>query len=125
MHEKEKNRLLKKGDIAMMAIALISVLILCGMNYHQKQGDTVCVTINGEKKNYALSENQTIEVFDGSQCTNEIVIQDGTVYMQSADCPDQICVRHKAIYRNGESIVCLPNKVYIQVESGQEKEIDN
>ena len=45
--------------------------------------------------------------------------------MIEADCPDLICVHHKPISRQGESIVCLPHKVIVEVtgeESAQEDE---
>ena len=44
--------------------------------------------------------------------------------MESADCPDQICVRQKAISKEGESIICLPNKVVVSIVGGEEKELD-
>ena len=47
------------------------------------------------------------------------------VYMEKANCKDLICVKHKPISKNGESIICLPNQVYIEVISDVEKEIDN
>ena len=44
-----------------------------------------------------------------------LVIHDGNADMESADCPNQICVHHSAISHTGETIVCLPNKVVIEV----------
>ncbi|MDR2615872.1 MAG: FAD:protein FMN transferase, partial [Oscillospiraceae bacterium] len=44
-------------------------------------------------------------------------IAPGEVYMLSADCRDQICVRHAALrggYGAAGPIVCLPNKVVIK-----------
>ena len=35
-------------------------------------------------------------------------------------CPDQICVHEKAISADGESIICLPNKIVVEVESDKE-----
>ena len=46
---------------------------------------------------------------------NRLVICDGKAYMETATCPDGICVAHRPIFRNGESIVCLPNRVVITV----------
>ena len=37
--------------------------------------------------------------------------------MENASCPDGICVSHRPIFRDGESIVCLPNRVVITVVS--------
>ena len=45
-----------------------------------------------------------------------VMVIDGTkVYMESADCPNQICVHHGAISHTGETIVCLPNRVVIEI----------
>ena len=43
--------------------------------------------------------------------------------MIEADCPDQICVNHLAISRDGESIICLPNKVVIAIEAGDTRNV--
>jgi len=46
--------------------------------------------------------------------------------MKKADCKDQICADHKAIEKSGETIVCLPHKVVIEIQSedGKEQELD-
>ena len=44
-----------------------------------------------------------------------LVISDGKADMESADCPNQICVHHSAISHTGETIVWLPNSVVIEV----------
>ena len=44
-----------------------------------------------------------------------MVISDGKVRVDLADCPDGICVAHRPIFRDGESIVCLPNRVVVTV----------
>ena len=46
--------------------------------------------------------------------------------MKKADCKDQICADHKAIEKSGETIVCLPHKVVIEIrsEDGKEQELD-
>ena len=44
-----------------------------------------------------------------------LVIKDGEAYMQEADCPNQICVHHSSVSHKGETIVCLPNRVIIEI----------
>ena len=44
--------------------------------------------------------------------------------MEDADCPDQICVNHRAISRDGESIICLPNQTIVTIRGGEEPEVD-
>ena len=50
---------------------------------------------------------------------NTVVIKDGTVYMESASCHNQVCVKHSAISLTGESIICLPNKIIVRIEGSK------
>ena len=44
--------------------------------------------------------------------------------MIEADCPDRLCVKQKAICKNGETIVCLPHKVVVEIRSQEENLLD-
>ena len=44
-----------------------------------------------------------------------LIIKDGEAYIQEADCPNQICVHHSPVSHKGETIVCLPNRVIIEI----------
>ena len=46
--------------------------------------------------------------------------------MRQAETNRQICADHKAIEKSGETIVCLPHKVVIEIQSedGKEQELD-
>ena len=41
-------------------------------------------------------------------------VQDGEIYMESAECPDQICVQHGPLQKTGGPIICLPNRLTIE-----------
>ena len=62
-----------------------------------------------------------IELNHGS---NVLQIKNGKADMVSADCPDQLCVNQKAISKNKESIICLPNKIIVEVDSHQNSQYD-
>ena len=79
-------------------------------------------------KGYVVLEEKRIDVsnvVDKPKGSNILCIKEGYVYMEYADCPDQICVKHKAISKNGEMIICLPNEVFVRVENATENKIDN
>lgn len=81
----------------------------------------VTISVDGDVfSTYSLEEDQTVEIGG----TNRLVIEDGTARMEWADCPDQICVNHRPVSRNGESIICLPNEVVVSVKGGEEAELD-
>lgn len=52
-----------------------------------------------------------------------IHVEQGAVCFQEASCPDQVCVHTGKLSKSGQSAVCLPAKVTIQV-TGDEKEFD-
>ena len=109
---KRKNDLIFVGALLLVFCAVGALIMLFG-----KTGDTVTVTVDrvffGE---YPLNENRTVEIRTGDSL-NVLVIEDGKAKMASATCPDGICASHRPIFRDGESIICLPNKVVVTVSS--------
>ncbi|GFI04934.1 MAG: NusG domain II-containing protein [Lachnospiraceae bacterium] len=73
---------------------------------------------------YSVLEDQTIAIPYEEENYNLLLISGGQVSVSDADCPDGLCVRHRAIERNGESIICLPHKLVIQIESKEESDLD-
>ena len=70
-------------------------------------------------------EKRKIEIRN-SLGENRIVIKDNMVYMEHADCPDQYCVKHKAISKTNETIVCLPHKLVVELhEKKTEEDFDS
>lgn len=48
---------------------------------------------------------------------NTIEVRDDQIRMKSATCSDQVCVNFGFISRPGETIVCLPHKVLIEIQT--------
>ena len=53
---------------------------------------------------------------------NLLAIDGERVWMQAGDCPDQICVHHIPISGAGESIICLPHKLAVEITGGTDAE---
>lgn len=115
----------KKADILLIAAVLLIAGIAVIFMLMQKKGDKAIVDIDGDIYEYSLSDSREIVLKNNNGGYNVLVIDDGSVYIKEADCPNQICVRHKPIYKNGESIICVPNKISVTVVSNIEKAIDN
>ena len=54
---------------------------------------------------------------------NLISVADNMVIVEAADCKDQICVRHKPISSKGESIICLPHRLVVEIV-GDDNSVD-
>lgn len=101
--------------VALLLIAAVGALYLFVL---RGEGNTVRVTVDGKIYGvYSLSDNMTEDICTGEngEYHNRLVIKDGRAYIEYATCPDGICVDHSPIFRDGESIVCLPQKVVVTV----------
>ena len=67
--------------------------------------------------------DQVLEVA-GPLGNNRIVVRGGDVFVESAPCANQICVKTGRVSRPGQWIACLPNRVFVAVEGGPEERID-
>ncbi|MBQ8497264.1 MAG: NusG domain II-containing protein [Clostridia bacterium] len=115
-----------KNDIIFVSV-LLFVISVIGVFYFffRGEGDTVTVTVAREcYGEYALDEDRVLEIRT-EHSLNTLVICDGKAYMETADCPDGICTDHRPIFRDGESIICLPNQVVVTVtaKDGEEPDI--
>ena len=111
--------LLIAGLLAAAGIGLIYLFCF------RSTGNTVQVTVDGKLYGtYSLAEDRTEEIRSGADHgqLNRLVIANGKAYMESATCPDGICVDHAPIFRDGESIVCLPQRVVVTVKTKQSNE---
>ncbi|NLY78007.1 MAG: NusG domain II-containing protein [Tissierellia bacterium] len=120
-----------RGDKILIAIIIIvNVAALffvknLAFNYENKY---ISIQVNGEEiKKITFDSNMVgkqipIETEYGY---NLIEIGDEKVRVIEADCPDQLDVKQGYISRVGEVIVCLPNKLVIEIKGGNiETDID-
>lgn len=110
--------LFRKKDLclitAILAVALLSYILLRVL--YSGTGCEVNISVDGETVAvYPLDDDREITLtgYRGGTCVMRI--SDGHVTMVSAECPDKICVHHHAISHDGESIICLPNRIVIRV----------
>lgn len=123
-----RNDIILISVIIIISVALLLVWKLVYLKGQNSDSDAfVRVTVDGKVYGtYPLSKDDTIEIknVDGD-VTNTLVIKDGVADVTAADCPDHLCVKQKAISKEGESIICLPNKVVVTVKSNTKSDIDS
>lgn len=96
-----------------IAVALIGLFLL---NFFKVQGDFAVVKIDGEETSrYPLSVNTEVVIETGDNGKNTLVIEDGNAFIKEANCPDKVCQGHSKIFYEGETIVCLPHKIVIEI----------
>ena len=112
---------LRKADILLFfsflaLAALIAVLPLMRSSGGEQK---VRIISGGEITGiYPLENDIDVEVRrDGH--LNIVSIKDKKVYMEYSDCRNQICVHTGEITRPGDTIVCLPNYVIVEITGSE------
>lgn len=120
----------KKLDFVIIAVLmLLSFLpeIILGASLGKGFNNTYAeITVSGKLyKTIPLSENkgeETIEI-KTKEGTNIIKVKDNKIGIIEADCPDKVCMNPAYIEKAGQSLVCLPHKVMIQIKGTSEDDI--
>ncbi len=110
----------RKNDFILAAvIILLAAAGLLLSNGLKSEGEYAVIKIDGKEVfKYALSENVRTVISSDEKSENVFVIENGEAFIESANCKDQICVKHKKIKNEGESIICLPHKVVVEITDG-------
>ncbi len=110
--------MIKKADIVLLIIILVVGIPLSVLSLTKGiGGDKVRISLDGEIYGvYPLGEDREIDVTEDGH-TNHITIKDGQVSMSYSTCRNQVCVNTGAISETKDAIVCLPNRVVVEIIS--------
>ena len=121
----DSHLIIKPGDIIIIAAVLLVAVIAVLFINNSGDGNTVVITSGKNTATYSLEKDRKIDVQSENGGHNTVVISDGKVWVCQADCKNQICVNHSPIYKDHESIVCIPNKMIVKIVSNNDNDIDN
>ncbi len=124
---KDGQRPVSRREVLVLLVLFLVLAVTAGIFYTTRQGGAEAViTVDGkEYGKYPLAVNKTITIDGENGSRNVVEISSGEVFMKSASCPNQICVRTGKISKEGQSIVCLPNKVTVTISGGESGDIDS
>jgi hypothetical protein len=113
---------LRKADFLLFFIFIAAAALIAALPLVRSSDGAPMVRIiaQGELAGiYPLDSDNEIEIErDGHR--NVVVIKDNTVHMDYSDCKNQVCVNTGKISKAGETIVCLPNYVIVEIVSSEE-----
>lgn len=118
----------KKNDLFLCFAVLLAALFLFLLQRYMVSSDGTAAVVSRNGKTVGIyplkDEDRIVFAGDGGE-RNVLVIRDGKAYMEKADCPDQLCVKQGPVGKSGESIICLPHKLAVQIVGGETGEMDS
>lgn len=111
------NHKYKKDIILIAAFVIIAVIAFVVINHFvKKDGAFVQIKVDGQVVNtIPVNQNETLTIEGYQGGSNIVTIENGGVTMTDADCPDKLCVMTGRISKTGETIVCLPHRVVVEI----------
>lgn len=124
--------MIRKWDVVLIVSLLILSCIPAALFWASGQaaaanGTHAVIYVDGkEYKTVPLSEHHgtdtlTIRTEHGY---NTILIRNEEIAIIDADCPDQVCVHEGFLKNPGQTSVCLPHKVMVEVQANDASDPD-
>ena len=60
---------------------------------------------------------ETVEIVS-DRGRNLIQVEDESICVLEADCPDKVCVKTGSLSKNGQTAACLPHKLLLEIKEG-------
>ena len=107
----------RRADLILIGVLLaVGVLLSLGAVLLSRTGESVQIRVSGRVvASYPLSEDLETEISGANGGVNRLLIRGGGAWMEEASCPDKLCVGMGVIRRSGQSIICLPNQVVVEI----------
>ncbi|WP_156857901.1 NusG domain II-containing protein [Oceanobacillus sp. AG] len=136
MELKELYRTVKRWDIiiviALVILSFLPFVIFTFIQTKYADGESVSVAVisvdNEEVQRVTLTGNEGVEVFDilsSDSNYNIVEVIDEEIRVKSANCPDQIDVHQGFISKPGETIVCLPHRMIIEIQTMSDEPVSD
>ena len=120
----KKRHYLRNDIILIFSVIVLCVAAIFFFNSAKQEGGRAVVLIDGkEVASYSLDADREVRL-ENNDGYNILVIKDGYAYIKEASCPDKICVNNTKKKYNGETLICLPNKITVKIVSENTPETD-
>lgn len=116
--------------IIFVLILITSIVAVLAINNNAKNQDEKIARIYQDKKLiYTIDLNSVKETYrltiDGEDKSENIVeVRNGSIGIIEASCTDHICIDTGSIDNSSVPVVCLPNKIIIEISDNTDNSID-
>ncbi len=92
----------------MLVLGIVGIVIL----NNGEDGKTATIKVDGEVAETVLLDSDYENTVNGVS----IAVQNGEIFVKDSNCSDKVCSRSGKISKSGESIICAPNRVSIEID---------
>ena len=109
-------KLITVFDILIMALAVILSTAFFSVYAMSDTGKMVVISVDEQIVEKFSLHIEKVETINTEYGYNKIIVSNGKCYVETANCRDGICIKRGKISKTGESIVCLPHKLIVEIK---------
>lgn len=108
----------------LFTLILLSALSLYALYHMHRRANYVWISVEGKTLGfYPLNKDRVIKA-KGPIGTTVITIHNGQAAITTAPCSHKFCQRMGPIPRHGDVMVCIPNRIIVEVRGRRGRETD-
>ena len=117
---------MKRFDVyIIIAVVAISGFLLAMFMMQQNDNQEVIISLKGEE--YAridIDGQEHVFEIQTELGYNKVIVDKDGVHIEEADCPDHDCVEVGTISKVGQSIICAPHYLVIEIVGSADADLD-
>jgi len=119
------SRLFGIGDLFLVVLVVLAFVFSLRFIGQTRPFPTSVLVLSSGKENppLALSKDNILDI-TGPLGNTRIEIVSGSVHVVDSPCPQKLCVKAGWIRNSGEWIVCVPNRIYVQIRGADIRRLD-
>lgn len=117
---------LRRADIILIfsSVLVAALLLLAGLIFKPGTSEDPVVRVYRDGNlihECPLDSLNRVSLTDPDLGENILSVSGVGVCIESADCPGQDCVKAGVITQPGEEIICLPHRLVVRIENGEQQ----
>jgi len=120
----ERKKLIRTGDVVLSVALILVAIAVTLLTATRDPGARAVIRVNGSVVAILnLDQQETVGV-EGDLGVTVVEVIDGGVHIISSPCPNHTCMKMGFVRMKGQMLVCVPNRVVVVVEGGEQEGVD-
>lgn len=107
-------KLVTKWDFVIISVCLLASLLFFALK-PRETGEEAIIRVDGKEYKTVNINSTDIDEITVNGVT--VVYGGGEIYIKDSSCRDRICVNAGHLSKKGQSAVCAPNRVSVEIKS--------
>lgn len=114
-------RMLPGDRVVVLSLLLVAAGMIL-LQLGRAPGRTVVAEVDGKVVFTAPLASDRQVSLPGPLGTTELQITQGQARIIASPCPNKVCIRMGAVSGSGELLACVPNRLLVRIEGGDDHE---